>query len=53
MIEKLLKQRDHFNLQETLNTVDYYHKIYATNMEKFFKILSNLTEGVSIGKLLK
>ena len=49
----MVKQNYYFNLQETLNTVDYYHQIYATNMEKFFKILSNLTEGVSIGKLLK
>ena len=30
--------------------VEYDHKVYATNMEMFFKTLSNLTEKVSIGE---
>lgn len=36
---------------ESLPIVEYDHKVYATNMEMFFKTLSNLTEKVSIGDI--
>ena len=32
--------------------VEYDHKVYAKNMESFFKTLSNLTENVSLGEPL-
>ena len=38
------------HLQVKYDTVEYWHKIYADNMEKFFVIFNSLTEGVSIGK---
>jgi len=36
---------------ESLPIVEYDHKVYAQNMENFFKTLSNLTESVSIGDI--
>ena len=35
--------------QETWQTMDYWHSIYAANMEAFFTVLSSLTEAVSVG----
>ena len=29
--------------------MDYWHSIYAANMEAFFTVLSSLTEAVSVG----
>ena len=37
-------------VQVKYDTIEYWHKIYADNMEKFFAIFDSLTEGVSIGK---
>jgi len=36
---------------ELLPIVEYDHKVYAQNMEMFFKTLSNLTDNVSIGDI--
>jgi len=38
---------------DTLPTVAYDHRVYAKNMEEFFKTLSNLTENVTIGDISK
>ena len=38
-----------FHFQVKYDTIEYWHKIYAENMEKFFAIFDSLTDGVSIG----
>merc|ERR1719219_2715406 len=38
-------------VQVKYDTIEYWHKIYADNMEKFFAIFDSLTEGVSIGDI--
>ena len=37
------------HVQVKYDTVEYWHKIYAENMKKFFAIFASLTEGVTIG----
>ena len=43
----------YLHLQVKYNTIEYWHKIYAENMEQFFAIFDSLTEGVTIGQWSK
>ena len=46
----VLFQEFYYYLQVKYDTIEYWHKIYAENMEQFFAIFNSLTEGVTIGK---